>query len=380
MSTFLRYAAVSVLAAFTLGGVAFGQHYTQTTLDTNTTDAALVNPWGLARSSSSPWWIADNATGLSTLYNGAGTKQGLVVTIPAAKTGGTGSPTGVIYNGSTTDFLLAPNTPARFIFCTIDGMIVGWNNATAGPMVVYKSTKGAVYTGLTSAVVNGQRRLFAADFQHGRVAVFDNAFHPIRADADDDADDRYDRYDRRGSFENDELPPDFVPFNVQAIGDDIVVTYALHEEGNPFETDGPGLGRVAIFSASGKLLQHLEHGDWLNAPWGVALAPNDFGFYSHDLLIGQFAGGGTSQSSGYIAAYDLATGKFKGLLEDASGNPLAINGVWAIAFGNASPNNYNTAGAPSAEMYFTAGPKQGSGGAFGYVTAVSTDLVEGSVQ
>lgn len=378
MSTFLRHVAVPVLAMFAVGGIAFGQHYTQTTLVTNATDAALVNPWGLTRGSSSPWWIADNVTGLSTLYNGAGAKQAITVTIPAAKTGGTGSPTGVIFNGSPTDFLLAPATPARFIFCTIDGLIVGWNNATAGPMVVYKSTHGAVYTGLTSAVVNGQRRLYAADFQNGRVDVFDNTFHPIHADAGRDDDDRYE--EGRGSFRNDELPPDFVPFNVQAIGDDIVVTYALHEEGNPLETDGPGLGRVAIFSASGKLLQHLEHGDWLNAPWGVALAPDDFGFYSHDLLIGQFAGGGTSQSSGYVAAYDLATGKFKGLLEDAAGNPLAINGIWSIAFGNSSPNNYNSAGAPSAEMYFTAGPKQGSGGAFGYVTAVSTDLIEGSVQ
>ena len=372
MGTFLRYAAVPVLA-LSLGGVAFGQHYTQTTLDTNATDAALVNPWGLARGSSTPWWIADNATGLSTLYNGAGTKQTLMVKIPAAKMGGTGSPSGVIFNGSTTDFLLAPGQPAHFIFCTIDGLIVGWNNATAGPMVVYKSTKGAVYTGLTSAVVNGQRRLFAADFQNGRVDVFDNTFHPIHLDEGRDE-------DHEGSFNNDELPPDYVPFNVQAIGDDIVVTYVLHEEGNQFETDGPGLGRVAIFSAHGKLLQHLEHGDWLNAPWGVALAPNDFGLFSHDLLIAQFAGGGTSESSGYIAAYDLATGKFKGLLEDNSGTPLAINGVWAIAFGNASPSNYNSAGAPAAEMYFTAGPNHGSGGTFGYLTAVSTELVEGNDQ
>src|SRR5258708_2808523 len=123
------------------------------------------------------------------------------------------------------------------------------------------------------------------------------------------------------------LPARFVPFNVQAIGNDVVVTFVLHQEGSQFETDGPGLGFVDIFSSSGRLLQRLEHGDWLNAPWGVALAPLDFGRFSHDLLIGQFAGGGDTQSSGFIAAYDLATG-----------------------------------------------------GWFGYLTAVSTDLIEGNSQ
>jgi uncharacterized protein (TIGR03118 family) len=103
-----------------------------------------------------------------------------------------------------------------------------------------------------------------------------------------------------------------VPFKVQAIGNDIVVTYVLHQEGAQFETDGPGLGFIDIYSSSGRFLQRLEHGDWLNAPWGVALAPLDFGRFSHDLLIGQFAGGGDTPSSGVIAAYDLATGKFDG--------------------------------------------------------------------
>jgi uncharacterized protein (TIGR03118 family) len=171
-----------------------------------------------------------------------------------------------------------------------------------------------------------------------------------------------------------------VPFNVQAIGNDVVVTYALHEEGSPFETDGPGLGYVDIFTSAGRLLRRLEHGDWLNAPWGVALAPLDFGRFSHDLLIGQFAGGGDTQSSGWIAAYDLATGKFDGLLQDASGKPLTINGVWALSPGNASPTNSDAAAAPATQLYFTAGPNHGSGGLFGFVTAVSTDLTEGNGQ
>jgi uncharacterized protein (TIGR03118 family) len=182
------------------------------------------------------------------------------------------------------------------------------------------------------------------------------------------------------AFLDERLPPGYVPFNVQAIGNDIVVTYALHEEGARFETDGPGLGFVDIYSSSGRLLERLEHGDWLNAPWGVVLAPLDFGRFSHDLLIGQFAGGGDTQSSGFIAAYDLATGKFDGLLQDASGKPLAINGIWALSPGNVSPKNNDAAAAPATEVYFTAGPNHGSGGLLGYLTSVSAELTEGNDQ
>jgi uncharacterized protein (TIGR03118 family) len=137
---------------------------------------------------------------------------------------------------------------------------------------------------------------------------------------------------------------------------------------------------VDIYSSTGQLLRRLEHGDWLNAPWGVALAPLDFGAFSHDLLIGQFAGGGDTQSSGFIAAYDLATGKFDGLLEDASGKPLAINGIWSLSPGNVNPTNNDPAAAPAAEVYFTAGPDHGSGGLFGYLTAVPAELTEGNAQ
>jgi uncharacterized protein (TIGR03118 family) len=181
-------------------------------------------------------------------------------------------------------------------------------------------------------------------------------------------------------FDDDWLPRNFVPFNVQAIGNDVVVTYALHQDDNMFETDGPGLGYVDVYTSAGHMVSRLEHGDWLNAPWGVALAPLDFGAFSHDLLIGQFAGGGSTESSGYIAAYDLASGRFKGLMQDSSGSPISIKGVWAISPGNTSPNNFDTSGAPSGELYFTAGPNRGAGGVFGYLTAASTDLVEGNDQ
>jgi len=152
-------------------------------------------------------------------------------------------------------------------------------------------------------------------------------------------------------------------------------------EGQPFETDGPGLGYVDIFSSDGRLLRRLEHGDWLNSPWGVALAPLDFGLYSHDLLIGQFSGGGSTAGSGTIAAYDFATGKFIGLILDASGAPLAINGLWDISPGNSAvAGSYDPAGSPGSELYFAAGPDHGTGGLLGYLKPVSTELTVGNDQ
>jgi uncharacterized protein (TIGR03118 family) len=393
MKVLHRFATSTALALIT-GAVCFGQHYTQTNLVSNSTgnapvtDPQLINPWGISRGSGSPWWISDQRTGLSTLYDGAGVKQSLIVTIPPAdptnKNTPTGTPTGTIFNGSQTDFLLAPGKPALFLFSTNDGTIAGWNPAVAATLavIVAKTTDGSSYTGLTSAFINGKPFLYAANFTKGRVDVYDNAFHVVQLSKEhaneNSADD--DGQSAENAFVDERLPHGYVPFNVQAIGNDIVVTYALHEEGARFETDGPGLGFVDIYSSSGRLLQRLEHGDWLNAPWGVALAPLDFGRFSHDLLIGQFAGGGDTQSSGFIAAYDLATGKFDGLLQDASGKPLAINGVWALSPGNVGPNNNDAAAAPAAEMYFTAGPNHTTGGLFGYLTSATAELTEGNDQ
>jgi uncharacterized protein (TIGR03118 family) len=397
MKTFLSLATVALLAS-SVGPFANAQHYTQVNLVANTsgvapvTDPHLVNPWGLSRTSSSVWWISDNATGLSTLYNGAGVINPLVVTIPKAdpnsKTFPTGTPTGTIANSSPTDFLLAAGAPATFLFSTIDGTISGWNPAVgvangAKPpstlaITVVKTTDGSSYTGLTSATINGNRYLYAANFNKGTVDVYDNAFHKVTLGANQDGDRDH---DTDKPFTDERLPRNFVPFNVQAIGNDIVVTFVLHQEGNPLETDGAGLGYVDIFSSDGQLLRRVEHGDWLNAPWGIALAPLDFGVFSHALLIAQWAGGGTSEGSGTIAAYDLSTGKFIGLVQDASGKPLSINGLWAISPGNsAAPGSYDSAASPAAELYFSAGPDHGAGGLFGYLKPVATELTVGNDQ
>ena len=315
------------------------------------------------------------------MYNGAGAKQSLSITIPSSDPNNTsiptGTPTGTTFNNSQTDFLLAPGKPARFLFSTIDGTIAGWNpnvavaHGTALPsrhaVTVVKTGDGSSYTGLTSAFIDGKPYLYAANFTKGRVDVYDSAFHPVRLS--------------ENSFVEDRLPRPYAPFNVQAIGNDIVVTYAIHQQQvSPLETDGPGLGFVDIYNSQGHLLLRLEHGDWLNAPWGVALAPANFGRFSANLLIGQFAGSGDTQSSGYIAAYDLTTGKFNGLLQDVSGKPLVIKGLWALSPGNFIPSNNDSTVGPSAPVYFTAGPNHGSGGLLGYLTAVSAELTEGNDQ
>jgi uncharacterized protein (TIGR03118 family) len=393
--------AAGVTLALSLSSAAFAQRYQQTNLDANVPGAAefpdpqLINGWGLARATGGVWWVSDEATGFATLYNGHGAKQGLVVKIPKNDpndpTFPNGTPTGVIPNSNTTDFPAAPGKTAAFIFATLDGSIAAWNpNVGNTPNVPGPSTNavtvvhtkdGSGFTGLTSALIDGNRYLYVANFLKGRIDVFDSGFQPVELKADHDHDPDHFIGGNPKPFTDERLPHNYVPFNVQAIGNDIVVTYALHFAGNPFETPGPGLGFVDIYSSEGKLLRRLEHGDWLNAPWGVALAPLDFGKFSHRLLVSNFAAGGTTQSAGFISAYDLDTGRFEGVLQDTNGKPLSINGIWSISFANsATPNSYDADEAPASELYFTAGPNQGTAGLFGYLNPVATDQVQGNQQ
>jgi uncharacterized protein (TIGR03118 family) len=249
---------------------------------------------------------------------------------------------------------------------------------------------GSEYTGLTSAtadVVNPktgllqtQTFLYAANVGLGTVDVFDSSLKAHKFTVDSP-------YQQQPFFD-DLLPPGYAPYNVQAIGNDIVVTYGsvAGQTGFKFPAGGDGLGYVDIYSADGYLLQRLEHGAWLNGPWGVALAPTDFGKFSHALLIGDFANGQApsagNEYSGTIAAYDLATGSYLGQLENTTGKWIAIEGLWALSpAGNASPTNVDPAVTTgSAEMYFSAGPNSGKQGLFGYLTAASTDLLQGNDQ
>ena len=399
-----RELALGSTVVLSMGAASFGQHYTQTNLQANSagvaesTDPQLVNSWGLARTSASMWWVSDNVTGVATLYDGGGAKQSLVVTIPPADPNKTptGSPTAIIGNGSATDFLLAAGAPALFLFTTLDGTIAAWNptiglpNGGAPPstnaVTVVKTSDGSVFTGLTSSFIDGRRFLYAANPGKGRVDVFDNAFHSVklktnREGSNDNFDPlSFDPLFPSKPFEDPELPRNYVPFNVATVGNDIVVTFALELPGQTKPIAGPGLGYVDIFDSNGRLLNRLEHGPWLNVPWGVMLAPLDFGRFSHDLLVGQFANGGNTESSGFIAAYDLATGKLDGLVQDANGKPLAIQGIRSLSPGNVSPASLDPDDLPAAQVYFTAGPNGESAGLFGYLTAVPTELIQGSDQ
>jgi uncharacterized protein (TIGR03118 family) len=327
-------------------------------------DAQLVNAWGLTRSAGSTWWLNDNGSGVATLFNGIGDKQGLVVTIPSAPGGDVPStPTGIVANG-TTDFALPGSTAAKFIFVTEQGVIAAWNGGNTAVIVKDNSTKGAVYKGCTIAEANGQHYLYVANFNSGEVEVYDTRFQ--RVDTIEDAfrrdDDDFDR-DHRGE-DHDKDRRNFAPFNVQAIGTNVYVSYAKQDANKHDEVDGAGLGFVEVFSSAGRLRARLQHGPWFNAPWGMALAPGEFGEFSHSLLVGNFG-------SGQIAAFNPVNGRFIGLMKQADKSVLTIDGLWALGFGagNANSGPYNT-------MFFTAGPNQEADGDFGTIVPVASELSE----
>ena len=221
----------------------------------------------------------------------------------------------------------------------------------------------AVYKGLAIASLYGKNYLYATDFHGGKIDVWDASFAPVRLGRDAfrldcDSDHDHDHDKDRGHCK-------FVPFNIQNIGGNLFVSFAKQGPEKEDEVDGAGLGAVAAFSPDGRLLKVFEHGPWLNAPWGLALAPGDFGVFSHSLLVGQFG-------SGQIAAYDILTGKFLGLFQDSSGNPISIDGLWAISFGN------DTKAGLATTLYFTAGPNGESGGIFGTLTPLAADLTLGN--
>jgi uncharacterized protein (TIGR03118 family) len=309
------------------------------------TDPNLVNPWGLSLSTTSPWWVSDNGTGLSTLYNGAGATQSLVVTVPpAAGQSGPATPTGTVFNG-TSDFNVGPSQPARFLFATEDGTISGWNpaaNATSAILMVDNSGH-AVYKGLALAQDNGANYLYAANFFTGTIDVFDKNFAPVTLSST--------------AFRNPWLPRGYAPFNVQAIGAKLYVTYAKPDAQKHDEVDGAGRGFVAAFTPHGKFVQILEWGPWLNAPWGIALAPATFGRFSGKLLVGQFG-------SGRIAVFEPGSGFFRGFLRTPKHGVLEIDGLWALTFGNGG------GAGPIDTLYFTAGIDDEAHGLFGTITPV----------
>jgi uncharacterized protein (TIGR03118 family) len=304
----------------------------------NFSDQYLVNPWGIAYSATSPFWVANNGTGVATQYRSDGTPQSLVVTISPPPGGpGPAKPTGQVFNGSA-DF-----NGNRFIFATGDGTIAAWASGTATTLQVDNSVSGAVYTGLALGNNGLGNFLYAANFHSGAIDVFDSAFGPVTVS---------------GGFTDPNLPAGYAPFNVQNLGGKLFVTYAGQNG------VGPG-GLVDIFDANGNLQRRLVTQGSLNSPWGMALAPSQFGEFSNDLLLGNFG-------DGRINAFDPLLGTFLGTLMDSNGNPIVINGLRGLIFGNGgNGGDVNT-------LYFTAGQDHGLFGSLAPVPLPPTVLLLGS--
>jgi uncharacterized protein (TIGR03118 family) len=313
------------------------------------TDPDLVNPWGMAAGPTTPAWVADNGTDKATIYPGfvGGspiTKAPLVVSIPG------GAPTGQVFNPTAGFVVRAGDAsgPARFIFDSEAGLVTGWNPGVPPPAPstqaqVGASVPDAIYKGLAIATTPAGTFLYAADFHHSRIDVFDQGFNLVQLS---------------GSFTDPEIPPGFAPFNVQELGGRLYVAYAKQDAEAEDEVAGPALGFVDVYSTSGQLLRHLiEHGQ-LNAPWGLVLAPAaGFGRFSGALLVGNFG-------NGRINAYDPATGEFLGRLRHEDNSPIEIEGLWALRFGNGVTGDLST-------LLFTAGIDDEAHGLFGAIQAAS---------
>jgi len=327
------------------------------------TDHDLINPWGIVFAPNAPVWIADNATESSTLYDGTGLKQSLKVTLPG---GVNGSPdaTGIVFNGSTTDFTVTNGTvtaPARFIFDGEGGTIIGWAptvDLNNGIIAYDDGNGGAVYKGLAIAADGSANFLYATDFHNNKVDVFDKDFHKVAV---------------AGGFTDSTLPTGYAPFGIQALQISgqtvIVVTYAQRATGSNDNVNGAGLGLVNTFDTKGTLLKHLVPvGGQLNAPWGVALAPAAWGTLSNDLLIGNFG-------DGVINAYNPDTGAFVDSVKNSAGQVIANPGLWGIAFGNGAHNQ------PTTTLYFSAGIADEAAGLYGRIDlgATAPDIVAPTV-
>jgi uncharacterized protein (TIGR03118 family) len=297
------------------------------------TDPLLVNAWGLTRSAGSPWWVADNLSGWSTLYNSAGTPQALKVLIPTAGNGpsqptglnGPGTPTGVVFNGSTTDFHIQGKSTS-FIFATLDGTISAWApgvNRNQSMIAVDNSATKASYTGLAITSNPSGNLLYAADNANNKIDMFDGNFNFVK------------------SFGDASIPSTFSVFGVQDIGGMVYATYAM--------SDGSADGFVDVFKEDGTFVQTLIHGLPLNQPWGVALAPGNFGPLSNTLLISN------NSSDGTINGFNAKTGAFVGTIRDDDGEKIILVNLWGIAFGSGATNN----GAAN-ELFVTAGPGKGA--------------------
>lgn len=312
-------------------------------------DARLQNPWGLAFAPGGAFWIADNNDSLSTLYDGNGLVQSLVVSIPNG-VNGPANPSGEVYN-PTPGFamsLAGASTAALFLFDGEGGTITGWAGGTAASVLyddgAVNGASAAVYKGLALAASGGANYLYATDLHNAKIDVFDTNFHKVSAAGGLFA----------GKFTDPAIPAGFAPFGITLVGSQLFVTYAMQNAAADDEIAGAGLGYVDVYDLDGNLLERFASGGPLNAPWGIALAPAGFGTVAGNVLIGNFG-------DGLINRFDPASGASLGALTLASGQDLIIPGLWALSLGTGAQNA--TAGA----LYYTAGPTNQTDGVFGRI-------------
>jgi uncharacterized protein (TIGR03118 family) len=295
------------------------------------TDPLLKNAWGLAYSPDAPFWISDEASGWSTLYSATGDPQSLQVTIPSASGSGPGTPTGIVYNGST-EFQIDTWTSV-FLFATLDGTISGWSAFNPSAALIGATSASSSYTGLAITNHTSGNFLFAADAANNKVDIYDGNFNLT------------------GSFTDPEIPAGFAPFGIQDINGQVYVSFAA--------TSGGTGGYIDIFSETGTLVKRFTHGKPLNQPWGFAVAPANFGTFSNALLITN------NVTAGTINAFSLTTGKLLGTLSNSAGKALSINGIWGIEFGGGGGSASN---GMKNQLFFTSGPND-LNGYFGVIAA-----------
>ena len=302
-------------------------------------DANLVNSWGLAFNPTGFSWIANAGTATSTLYDGNGVAQSLVVTLNQ------GNPSGIVFNGSTAFSITEAGVSgaAPFIFATLQGQISAWSPGVDGThafTIVDDSAAGDSFTGLAIGTAASANLLYAADFAHGAVVTLDGSFAPVAT---------------TGGFVDPTLPAGYAPFGIQQIGGKVYVAYALRDTTTGRDTAGAGLGLLDVFDLQGNLQQHLvATGGALNAPWGVALAPAGFGKFANMLLVGNFG-------DGKINVFDPTTGAMQGTLSNNDGTAIVTPGLWALQFGN----DLNSQ--PSNTLFYTAGPAAEAHGLYGRI-------------
>jgi uncharacterized protein (TIGR03118 family) len=297
------------------------------------TDPNLVNAWGIAASGSSPFWIGANGSGTSVLYNGAGVKQGLTVTIP-----GDGTVTGIAFSNVPGNF-----NADTFLFASEDGTFSGWRGALGTAAETLAPGSGAnVYKGLTDASVGGNQYAYLANFKTGNIDVMKGNAAASNL---------------TGSFTDPNLPSGYAPFDIANLGGILYVTYALQDGAKHDDVAGAGNGFVDTYDLQGNFLARLVSNGALNSPWGLAIAPAGFGDVGGDLLVGNFG-------DGSIHAYNTTTGALVETLTDAKGNPLSIDGLWGLKFGNGG------AAGPTSTLFFTAGPDDEQHGMFGELNPV----------